>query len=71
MSGGFILSKIMMTLEETLMESVLTPEQALSLARVVPFDFPAAVLVDYDRGADVLYISFARPQQATGYGHDG
>ena len=39
--------------------------QVLSLARAVPFDFPAAVLVDYGREADVLYISFARPQQAT------
>ena len=26
------------------MEQVPTPEQALSLARAVPFDFPAAVL---------------------------
>ena len=48
------------------MEQVLTPEQALSLARAVPFGSPASrYWVDYDREADVLYISFARPQQAT------
>lgn len=48
------------------MEQVVTPEQALSLARAVPFDFPASrYWVDYDREADVLYISFSRPQQAT------
>lgn len=48
------------------MESVLTSEEALSLARAVPFEFPASrYWVDYDREADVLYISFAHPQQAT------
>lgn len=48
------------------MEQVLTPEQALLLARAVPFGFPASrYWVDYDREADVLYISFTRPQQAT------
>ena len=48
------------------MESGLTPEQAVSLARAVPFEFPASrYWVDYDREADVLYISFAHPQQAT------
>lgn len=46
----------------------LTPEHALSLSRAVPFliDFPASRFwVDYDKEADVLYISFARPQKAT------
>ncbi len=48
------------------MEQVLTPEQALSLARAVPFGFPASrYWVDYNREADVLYVSFVRPQQAT------
>ena len=50
------------------MEQALTPEEALSLAQAVPFlvGFPASRFsVDYDREADVLYISFARPQQAT------
>lgn len=50
------------------MEQALTRKQALSLAQAVPFliDFPASrYWVDYDREADVLYISFARPQQAT------
>ena len=41
----------------------------LALAQAVPFellDFPASRFwVDYDQEADVLYISFARPQQAT------
>ncbi len=50
------------------MEQALTREQALSLAPATPFliDFPASrYWVDYDRDADVLYIGFARPQQAT------
>ncbi len=50
------------------MEKELTPEHALSLSRAVPFliDFPASRFwVDYDKEADVLYISFARPQEAT------
>ena len=48
------------------MERVVTPEQALSFARAVPFGFPASrYWVDYDRETDVLYISFSRPQQAT------
>ena len=50
------------------MEQVLTAEQALSLAQAVPFliGFPASRFwVDYDREADVLYISFTRPQEAT------
>lgn len=50
------------------MEQALTREQALSLAQATPFliDFPASrYWVDYDRDADVLYIGFARPQQAT------
>ena len=50
------------------MEKTLTPDHALSLSRAVPFllGFPASRFwVDYDQEADVLYISFARPQQAT------
>ncbi len=46
----------------------LTPEHILSLSRAVPFliGFPASRFwVDYDKEADVLYISFARPQKAT------
>ena len=46
------------------MEQNVTPEQALSLARAVPFEFPASrYWVDYDREA-VLYVSFAHRQQA-------
>lgn len=50
------------------MEKELTPEHAQSLSRAVPFliGFPASRFwVDYDKEADVLYISFARPQEAT------
>lgn len=50
------------------MEKTLTPEQTQSLAHAVPYliDFPTSRFwVDYDRDADVLYISFIRPQQAT------
>ena len=50
------------------MEKTLTPENALSLSRAIPFllGFPASRFwVDYDQEADVLYISFTRPQQAT------
>ena len=50
------------------MEKELTPEHARSLSRAVPFliGFPASRFwVDYDKEADVLYISFARPQEAT------
>ena len=50
------------------MEKTLTPEQTQSLAHAVPYliDFPTSRFwVDYDRDADVLYISFTRPQQAT------
>lgn len=46
----------------------LAPEHALSLSRAVPFliGFPASRFwVDYDKEADVLYISFAHPQEAT------
>lgn len=46
----------------------MTPKQTLSLAQVVPYmlGFPASRFwVDYDQDADVLYISFTRPQQAT------
>ena len=45
-----------------------TPEHALSLSRIVPFltGFPVSRFwVDYDKEADVLYTSFARPQEAT------
>jgi uncharacterized protein YuzE len=50
------------------MEKALTPEHTRSLSQAVPFllDFPASRFwVDYDKEADVLYISFARPQKAT------
>ena len=50
------------------MEKALTPEHARSLSRALPFllGFPASRFwVDYDKEADVLYISFARPQKAT------
>jgi uncharacterized protein YuzE len=50
------------------MERARTPEHARSLSQAVPFllAFPAARFwVDYDQEADVLYISFARPQKAT------
>ena len=50
------------------MEQALTRKQARSPAQAVPFliDFPTSrYWVDYDREADVLYIGFARPQQAT------
>ncbi len=50
------------------MEKTLTPDHALSLSQAIPFllDFPASRFwVDYDQEADVLYISFSRPQQAT------
>ena len=50
------------------MEKALTPEHARSLSRALPFllGFPASRFwVDYDKEADLLYISFARPQKAT------
>ena len=51
----------------------LAPEHGLSISRVVPFliGFPVSRFwVDYDEEADVLYISFARPQEGDGYGND-
>ena len=50
------------------MEKALTPEHARSLSQAIPLllDFPASRFwVDYDQEADVLYISFVRPQKAT------
>ncbi len=50
------------------MEKTITPEISKSVFRAVPLlvDFPASRFwVDYDQEADVLYISFQRPQKAT------
>ena len=50
------------------MEATLTPTVMQSVTRAVPLllTFPAQRFwVDYDADADVLYISFQRPQQAT------
>jgi len=50
------------------MEKTLDRKLADSLTRAVPvlIGFPAQRFwVDYDREADVLYISFERPQEAT------
>ncbi|MDX1522369.1 MAG: DUF2283 domain-containing protein [Anaerolineae bacterium] len=50
------------------MAKTITPEIANSVFRAVPLliDFPATRFwVDYDQEADVLYISFQRPQKAT------
>jgi uncharacterized protein YuzE len=50
------------------MEKTITPEISNSVFRAVPLlvDFPASRFwVDYDHEADVLYISFQRPQKAT------
>ena len=50
------------------MEKTLDRKLADSLTRAVPvlIGFPAQRFwVDYDREADVLYISFQRPQEAT------
>jgi len=50
------------------MEKILTSLMPNSVFQAVPFliDFPAQRFwIDYDKEADVLYISFQRPQQAT------
>jgi uncharacterized protein YuzE len=50
------------------MEATLTPTIMQSVTRAIPLllTFPAQRFwVDYDADADVLYISFQRPQQAT------
>ncbi len=50
------------------MEATLTPNVLQSVTRAIPLllKFPAQRFwVDYDADADVLYISFHRPQQAT------
>jgi uncharacterized protein YuzE len=50
------------------MEKTITPEISSSVFRAVPLliDFPVQRFwVNYDREADVLYISFQRPQKAT------
>jgi uncharacterized protein YuzE len=50
------------------MEATLTPTIMQSITRAIPLllRFPAQRFwVDYDADADVLYISFQRPQQAT------
>ena len=50
------------------MEKTINPALMQVIAQAVPLlmAFPTRhVLVDYDQEADVLYISFARPQKAT------
>ncbi len=50
------------------MEKTMTSPISNSVFRAVPFliDFPTQRFwVDYDNEADVLYISFQRPQKAT------
>ncbi len=50
------------------MEATLTPKIMQSVTRAIPLllTLPAQHFwVDYDAEADVLYISFQRPQQAT------
>lgn len=50
------------------MEKTITPEISDAVFRAVPLlvDFPASRFwVDYDQEADVLYLSFQRPQKAT------
>jgi uncharacterized protein YuzE len=49
------------------MEAALTPSIMMSVTRAVPLllKFPAQRFwIDYDSDADVLYISFRRPQRA-------
>ncbi len=51
-----------------MMEKALSADAARSIFRAIPsmVDFRASRYgVDYDREADVLYISFERPQEAT------
>jgi uncharacterized protein YuzE len=50
------------------MEKTISPEISRTVFQAVPLliDFPTQRFwVDYDREADVLYISFQRPQKAT------
>jgi uncharacterized protein YuzE len=50
------------------MEKAITPEISSSVFQAIPLlvDFPVSRFwVDYDPEADVLYISFQRPQKAT------
>ncbi len=50
------------------METILIPDVIRSVTRAVPLllTFPSRRFwVDYDAEADVLYISFQRPQKAT------
>jgi uncharacterized protein YuzE len=50
------------------MEKTINPEVSSTVLQAVPLliDFPTQRFwVDYDREADVLYISFQRPQKAT------
>ena len=50
------------------MEKTITSETYRSVFQAIPLliDFPVQRFwVDYDREADVLYISFQRPQKAT------
>ena len=50
------------------METILNAKTSSSVFQAIPFlvEFPAQRFwVDYDREADVLYISFQRPQKAT------
>jgi uncharacterized protein YuzE len=50
------------------MEKTIGPEISKTVFQAVPLliDFPTQRFwVDYDRDADVLYISFQRPQKAT------
>ena len=49
-------------------KEILTKESIEGVFKAMPYilNFPAAKFwVDYDREADVLYISFQRPQKAT------
>lgn len=50
------------------METILEPRTVQTVTQAIPLllKFPMERFwVDYDRDADVLYISFKRPQQAT------
>lgn len=50
------------------MEAIINQNVMLSVTQAIPFllKFPTQRFwVDYDEEADVLYISFQRPQQAT------
>ncbi len=55
-------------MEAHCMEKTITPTIIHAVAQAVPFlvAFPSTHFgVDYDKEADVLYISFDRPQKAT------